>query len=77
MIFMSTAHADIEYDGNDGKPTAVELEKNRSCFDELSKNGCGDPGTDLKEFRTCMHDVYSKLGADCQKMMTRLYKRKK
>lgn len=75
MIFMTVAYASIEDDGNDGQPTAEELEKNHACFDELKKNGCGDPGTNLKEFRVCMHDVYEKLGSDCQKMMTRLYKR--
>ena len=76
MIFMAVAQASIEYDGNDGKPTAAEMERNHSCFDELSKNGCGDPGDDLREFRSCMHDVYAKLTPDCQKMMTTLYKRK-
>lgn len=76
MVMMSFAHASIEFDGNDGKPTAAELEKSRSCFDELSKNGCGDPGEDIRGFRSCLHDVFTKLAPDCQKMMTDLYKRR-
>lgn len=76
MVVMTSAYATIEYDGNDGKPTTAELQKSRACFEELSQNGCGDPGDDLKHFRTCMHDSFSKLSTECRSMMTRLYKRK-
>lgn len=76
MLFMAHAHADIEFDGKLEIPTEAEMAKNRGCFEELSKLGCGDPGDDLKQFRSCLHDVYNSLGSECKSMMTNLYKKR-
>jgi hypothetical protein len=77
MLFLSNAGASIEYSAKeDVKPTEAEITRNRSCFHELSQNGCGDPGENLKEFRTCLHDVFPKLTDNCQTMMSKLYGKK-
>lgn len=76
MVTVVNAQASIEFEGNTAEPTPQELSNNRACFEELEKNGCGDPGEDVKQFRSCMHNVYSTLGKSCQKLMTDLYSRK-
>lgn len=76
MICIFEAHANIEFDGKMEIPTEAELAKNRGCFEELAKSGCGDPGDDMKQFRICLHDAYPTLSDDCRQMMTRLYKKK-
>lgn len=77
MLFVVSAQANIEYEGKVAEPSQAEIDKSRSCFDELSKNGCPDSGEDHKEFRACLHNVFPTLTSDCQKMMTRLYGTKK
>lgn len=75
---MTGAHASIEHDGKtQTEPTAAEIQKNRACFEEVAKNGCGDPGEDIKQFRSCLHNVFPTLSVDCKKMMTKLYSNKK
>lgn len=76
MFCIVHAHANIEFDGKMEIPTEAEVAKNRGCFEELSKSGCGDPGDDHKQFRECLHDAYPTLSEDCREMMTRLYKKK-
>lgn len=77
MIFMACAHADIEYDAaRESQASSTEIARNRACFAELTKQGCGDPGEDIKKFRTCLHDSYPQLTENCQKMMTNLYGKK-
>lgn len=76
MLFIINTYAHIEHDGNRGEPSAEDLSKSRACFEELSQNGCGDPGDDHKQFRACLHNVFPTLNKDCQKMMTNLYSRK-
>lgn len=76
MFFMTQAYGDIEFDGKLDIPSDKEVSQNRACFEELAKLGCGDPGDDHQQFRSCMHDVYPSLTDDCRKMMTGLYKRK-
>lgn len=77
MLFMLNAYATIEDDGTNVQPSEAEVSKNRACFEELSKNGCTDPGEDHKQFRSCLHDSFANLSKDCQKMMTGLYGKKK
>lgn len=72
LITMSS-FASIEHEPNSVKPTQAEIAKNRSCFEELSKQGCGDPGEDPQQFRSCMTNVYSTLSKDCKGLMSKLY----
>jgi hypothetical protein len=77
MIFVMNVKADIEYSAdNQSKATFQEIDKNRSCFQELKLQGCGDPGDDLQQFRSCLNNVYSSLNTDCKKMMSELYGKK-
>lgn len=77
MLFALNAFATIEDDGKNEQPTQAEISKTRGCFEELSKNGCVDPGEDHKQFRSCLHNVFPTLSQDCQKMMSALYGKKK
>lgn len=77
MVFAVNALGSIEYDGVRDEPTAQEISKNRACFEELARNGCGDPGEDYKQFRSCLSNVFPILSPSCQQMMSRLYGRKK
>jgi hypothetical protein len=78
MLFIANAHADIEATAGDAaQVSSQEITKNRACFSELSKQGCGDPGEDIKKFRTCLHDSFAQLSENCQTMMTNLYGKKK
>ena len=78
MFFIANAHADIEHTAADGaKASTQEIAQNRACFSELASQGCGDPGEDIKKFRSCLHDSYSQLSENCQKMMSNLYGKKK
>ncbi len=76
MIFMAHAHANIEFDGKLEIPTDAEMAKNRGCFDDLTKHGCGEPGEDMKQFRSCLHEVFPNLSSECREMMVKLYKKK-
>lgn len=77
-LFIFNAKADIEHVvGDDDQPTPLEITKNRACFEEVAKQGCGDPGEDQKHFRTCLHDAFPILTDDCRKMMSGLYSTKK
>lgn len=73
MLFMLNSYATIVDDGINDQPSPAEIAKNRACFEELEKNGCGDPGEDPKQFRICLHDSFANLSKDCQKMMSGLY----
>ena len=74
MLLSLTAFADIEYSSMEpAKATSQEISKSRACFNELEEQGCGDPGDDLQQFRSCMNNVYSTLTADCKKLMSELY----
>lgn len=75
-IFSLTVFASIEYEGESSTISKEEMAKNRSCFQELTVQGCGDPGEDHKQFRSCMSHVYPKLSKDCKALMTKLYTRK-
>jgi hypothetical protein len=77
MFWMLSASAHIEFEGDGPAPTNQEIAKSRACFEELSKNGCGDPGEDLNHFRSCLHNVFPSLTKDCQKMMSHLYSARK
>lgn len=73
LLLSFTALADIEYEGKYTKPSADEVSRNRACFEDLSRQGCGDPGEDPEQFRSCMSNVYTSLTQDCQSLMTKLY----
>jgi hypothetical protein len=76
MFFIAHSHASIEFDGKREVPSDEEIAHNRACFEELSRQGCGDPGDDHQQFRSCLHEVYPSLSGGCKKLMTTLYKRK-
>lgn len=74
LLFVMHASADIEYSSAEpSKATAQEINKSRSCFQELMVQGCGDPGEDPQHFRSCLKNVHPSLTADCRAMMTELY----
>lgn len=74
LLFVMNVKADIEYSADqNAKATPQEVSKNRACFQELSAQGCGDPGDDHQQFRSCLNNVHSTLTSDCQKMMSNLY----
>jgi hypothetical protein len=78
MFYLINAHATIEHTAaDDQKPTAAEISRNRACFEDLAKNGCEDPGENIREFRKCLHDVFPKLTDSCQKLTSDLYGRRK
>ena len=66
--------ADIEYEGPSSRPGQAEIQRNRACFEELKVLGCGDPGEDPEQFRSCMSNVYSSLSKDCKVLMSKLYR---
>lgn len=74
LLIAYNSFADIEYEGTSSKPSATEISKNRACFEELKVQGCGDPGEDAEQFRSCMNNVYETLSADCRNLMTKLYR---
>lgn len=77
LLSFPSAWPSIEYvPGEEGSPSATEIARNRACFDEVAKYGCGDPGEDLAHFRSCLHDAHPSLSDRCKRMMTTLYKRR-
>lgn len=75
FLSLARANASIEYvAGREDSPTPQEIAASRSCFDELTKAGCEDPGEDLKGFRSCLHETFPSLSDDCKKMMSHLYR---
>ncbi len=73
LLLSFTAMADIDYEGETPNPTPEEISRNRACFEDLARQGCGDAGEDPEHFRSCMSNVYSSLSQDCQALMTKLY----
>jgi hypothetical protein len=75
LMFVVNAKADIDASSDDGrgKATPAEITRSHSCFRELEDEGCGNPGENPKEFKSCLAGTYSKLSDDCQKMMSNLY----
>ncbi len=74
LLFVLNAQADIEHSANEeGKATPEEIGQSRSCFLELEVQGCGDPGDDQQQFRSCLKNVHSSLSENCKKMMKELY----
>lgn len=75
VLITANAFATIEYSANESKPvSSQEIQKNRSCFEELAKQGCADPGEDIKAFRSCLSSAFPSLTPECQSMMSKLYK---
>lgn len=75
MVIALDSFGTIEHSENAGaKPSETEVQSNRSCFKELERQGCGDPGDDIQHFRSCMNNVFSSLPKSCQKLMIDLYK---
>lgn len=74
IVFSVNLPASIEVSGHEpAKATSAEIRKNRSCFEELKIQGCGDPGDDIQHFRSCMNNSFELLSRDCRKMMSELY----
>jgi hypothetical protein len=75
VVVNSYAHTE-HIEAAHSAPTSQEIGHNRACFEDLAKLGCGDPGEDIKHFRSCLHETFSFLTGGCQKLMTDLYTRK-
>lgn len=74
FLFCFNAQSNIEYSASEnGKATAAEIERSRSCFYEVKTQGCGDPGDDINHFRSCLSNIYPTLTENCKKMMSNLY----
>ena len=74
FLLAVNAQADIEHMPQAGtKATAQEIAKSRACFKDLEILGCGDPGVDHQQFRSCLNNVFSSLNSSCKKMMSELY----
>lgn len=71
LLFVLNSEASIEHDPGQVEATPQEIAKNRACFEELTMMGCREE--EHQEFRACLHNVFSSLTSDCQKMMSRLY----
>jgi hypothetical protein len=72
------AMADIESGAPETTPPNAErVQAARSCFAELERLGCGHPGDDLEQFRSCMNNVHGSLSSRCQAITTRLYGKRK
>jgi hypothetical protein len=76
LISSLTGHATIEYEGDPSYPSSAEITRNRACFEELSRENCEDPADDVRQFRSCLHNVFPRLTLGCQKLMSDLYSRK-
>jgi hypothetical protein len=74
LLVAYNSFASIEHEGNSTKPTQTEINRNRACFEELKVQGCGDPGEDAEQFRSCMNNVYENLNPDCKTLMSKLYR---
>ena len=73
-MMMLNAHASIEASSTpSSQPSKDEISKNRACFEELSVQGCGDPGDDTEQFRSCMSNVHETLDPHCKQLMQSLY----
>ncbi len=73
LLLSFASMADIAYEGETSNPTPEEISRNRACFEDLARQGCGDAGEDPAHFRACMSNVYTSLAQDCQALMTKLY----
>ncbi len=76
LTFALTVQADVEFEGEPTLPSSAEISRNRACFEELSRENCGDPADDVRQFRSCLHNVFPTLTPGCQKLMSELYSRK-
>ena len=74
MCLSLSTYANIDYDEADrNRATESEISNNRACFENLKVQGCGDPGEDPQQFRSCMKNVRETLSTYCQAKMTELY----
>lgn len=74
FFFVLNSMADIEYSPDQSsQPTQTEILRNRSCWEELTIHGCGDPGENPKHFLSCLKEVKSSLTDNCKEMMIELY----
>ncbi len=76
LISSIPGYATIEYEGEPSQPSNAEVTRNRACFEELSKENCPDPADDVRQFRSCLHNVFPTLTPSCQKLMSELYTKK-
>lgn len=73
-LFTFGAFANIEHEPLMATvPSDAQVQKSRSCFQELQNLGCGHPRDDRDQFISCMRNTYNSLSTDCQSMMKRLY----
>lgn len=74
LLISMAALADIDSNGDRGTPaSAVEVSRNRSCFQELEQQGCRHPSEDMEHFRVCLSESFSSLTLGCRNMMSTLY----
>lgn len=73
LVFVMNINAAEQTVKKDVQPTAAEIAKNRACFQELEKQGCGTLEEDQEKFRSCMSYVHTTMEDHCQKLMKGLY----
>lgn len=74
LVFTLNTHAAVEPESKKAvQPTAAEIAKNRACFQELEKQGCGSLEEDQERFRSCMSYVHTTMDDHCKNMMQSLY----
>jgi hypothetical protein len=79
FLLTMNAFASIEFEPTQAassKASDREISRSRACFQELSAQGCGDPGEDPTHFRSCMRNVKSTLTSECKALMNDLYGKK-
>lgn len=54
-------------------PTDSEISANRSCFQELERQGCRSLEEDPEQFRSCLSNTHLVLDEYCKKLMLELY----
>lgn len=74
LCFALNGVASMDFSESKGsKPSSTQISKQRACFQELTDDGCGDPGEEPRHFRNCLAEVYPRLTTECRKLMSDLY----
>lgn len=72
-----TARASVESIPRDqAHVSPSEVKRTKSCFAEITRQGCVDPAVDHVHFRICLHDNFSTLSFSCKKLLSDLYSSK-
>lgn len=76
LFFIFNVYAET-VDGEEGRkyvpPTDSEISANRSCFQELERQGCRSLEEDPEQFRSCLSNTHLVLDEHCKQLMIELY----